>query len=257
MRTSHRFGGFDTRKLSLTAALAAIYTIFRLIPISRLIGINGSITASGMVIPIIGTLVEPEYGVLAIFIGTMVASFSPLNPLRFAGLDFIPGAMNLVAVSLALRGRRLRVSMILLTIIALFALTPNTRIFVGSNLESPPLPFFWLHLLALGVLASPLSKNIVDWLQTRTYSRVAASIGIAAFGGAMIEHLSGGILFAFFLGPGAARFWPAIYLVYPIERTLIVAGAVLISTPFILTSRGFRGSLLGRIRPISHGSVQE
>jgi len=210
-----------------------------------------------MVTPIMGILIEPEYGVLAIFIGTMVGSFSPLNTLRFAGLDFIPGAMNLVVVSLALRGRRIQAGAILVAVIALFALTPNTRVFVGSSLGSPPLPFFWLHLLALGVLVSPPSKKLVDWLQTRTYSRVAASIGIAGFAGTMVEHLSGGILFALFIGPGATRLWPAIYLVYPIERMVIVAGAILISTPFILTSRGLRGSLLGRIRPISHGLVRE
>src|SRR5713101_7307429 len=114
MESKLRLHRFDARRLSLTASLAAVYTIFRLVPLSRFIGASGFLTASGMVTPIIGVLIEPEYGVLAVLVGTMVASFAPWNPLRFAGLDFIPGALNLLVVSLAIRGRRNEASVILL-----------------------------------------------------------------------------------------------------------------------------------------------
>src|SRR5713101_8221759 len=195
MESKLRLNRFDTRKLSLTASLAAIYTIFRLVPLSRFIGTSGFLTASGMVTPIIGVLIEPEYGVLAVFIGTMVASFAPWNPgLRFGGLDFIPGALNLLVVSLAVRGRRNEACVILLGIIALFAVTPFTTVFVGSNLGSPPLPYFWFHLVALAILASPLSKSLPTWLKSGNYSRIAASVGIMAFAGTMAEHISGGVL---------------------------------------------------------------
>ncbi len=241
---------FDTRKLSLTASLAAIYTIFRLVPLSRFIGTSGFLTASGMVTPIIGVLIEPEYGVLAIFVGTMVAFLAPWNPVKFAGLDFIPGALNLLVVSLAIRGRRNEASVILLGLIALFAITPFTRVFVGSNLGSPPLPYFWFHLVALAILASPISKSLPVWLKSGNYSLIAASVGIIAFAGTMAEHISGGILYALFFQSGAIRLWPAIYLVYPFERTVIVAGAVLISTPFIRTTRTIRENLCSsRTRP--------
>ncbi len=247
---------FETRKLALTAALAAIYAIFRLIPLSKLIGISGTITASGIVIPIIAILIEPELGVLAVLIGTMVASLSPLNPLKFAGLDFLPGTMNLLVASFAVRGQRLKACAALLVAIALFALTPNIKIFVGSNLYSPPLPFFWLHIAALGVLASPISKKIVDWLRSRDYTRVAASIGIVSFAGTMTEHVTGGILYALFFGPGAQRAWPAIFLAYPIERTAIVAGGVLVCAPFIIASRVLPVTMLGRTDALSRDYVR-
>ncbi len=239
----------DTRRLALTAALAAIYTIFRLIPLSKLIGISGFITASGMVIPIIALLIEPEYGVLAVITGTFIGSFSPLNSLRFAGLDFMPGAIYLLIASLAVRGKIYQAGTVLLAVVALFSITPNTRIFVGA-FASPPLPYFWLHLVALGLLVSPLSRNIPKWLQSKNYARVAASVGIVGFAGTMAEHLSGGILFALFVGPGAVKLWPGIYLVYPVERALIVAGAILVCTPFVLNSLALRERILGRTQKL-------
>ena len=239
--------------MSLTASLAAVYTVFRLIPLSRFIGTSGFLTASGMVTPIIGLLIEPEFGVLAVFVGTIVASFAPWNPLRFAGLDFIPGALNLLVVSLAVRGRRIQASLVMLGTIAVFVLTPHTSVFVGSNLDSPPLPFFWMHMLALGILASPASNWLGSWFRSANYSRIALGVGIVALAGTMTEHISGGILFALFLGPGAARFWPGIYLVYPFERIAIVVGAVLISVPFVLATRAWReGLLTNRTRRLVH-----
>src|SRR2546430_35610 len=105
------------RKLTLTASLAAIYTVFRAIPISSLIGISGSITAAGMIAPIIGILLEPAYGIVAVFTGTIVASLFPWNPLRFYGLDFLPGALNVTLVSLAVRGRRTEATLMFLVMI--------------------------------------------------------------------------------------------------------------------------------------------
>src|SRR6266705_2709534 len=93
------------RKLTLTASLAAVYTIFRAIPISSLIGISGSITAAGMIAPVLGILLEPAYGIVAVFTGTMVAYLFPWNPLKFYGLDFLPGDRNVTLVRPAVRRR--------------------------------------------------------------------------------------------------------------------------------------------------------
>lgn len=223
----------EVRKLTLTAALAAAYTIFRAIPISRLIGISGSITASGMVAPFLGVLLEPSYGVVAVFTGTMIASFLPWNPLKFYGLDFLPGALNVVLVSLAVRGRRTEAILMFLVVLGLFIINPFTRAFVGIAFVSPPLPYYWLHLVALVVLITPLSKNLAGTLTAGSYRGLLTAVAALAFTGTMIEHLTGGILFASILGPGALKAWPAIFIVYPIERAILVSGAVLVCTPLL------------------------
>src|SRR6266540_2031976 len=216
------------RKLTLTASLAAVYTIFRAIPISGLIGISGSITAAGMIAPVVGILLEPAYGIVAVFIGTMVASFLPWNPLKFYGLDFFPGALNVTLVSLAVRGRRIEATMMFLVMIGLFIINPYTTIFVGSNLLSPPLPYLWMHLAALIVLISPVSTGLVTRLSSGHYITLVRSITVLAFTGTMLEHLTGGLLFATVVGKGALNFWPVIFLAYPVERIVLVVGATLI-----------------------------
>ncbi len=228
----------DLRKLTLTASLAAVYTIFRVIPISRLIGISGSITAAGMVVPIIGVLLEPSYGIATVFVGTLIASLFPWNPLKFYGLDFLPGALNVALVSLAVRGRRTEAILMFLAVIGLFLINPFTTLFVGARYLSPPIPYLWLHLIALLVLISPVSRNLAQRLSSGNYSRLLTGVVVVAFTGTMIEHLTGGILFAAVVGRGALAFWPVIFLAYPIERAILVLGAVLICTPVIGIIKG-------------------
>jgi hypothetical protein len=223
----------DTRKLTLTATLAAVYVVFRAIPIDQLIGINGTITAAGMIAPIIGILLEPAYGIVAVFTGTMVASLFPWNPIKFAGLDFLPGALNVTLVSLAVRGRRTEATLMFLITIALFIINPYTSIFVGSAELSPPIPYIWMHLAALIILVSPLTKNLSTKITTHHYASLVRPMAVLAFTGTMIEHLTGGLLYATVYTKTALNFWPTIFLVYPVERTILIVGATIIGAALL------------------------
>jgi len=218
----------DTRKLTLTATLAAVYVIFRAIPISKLIGISGTITAAGMIAPVIGILLEPAFGIVAVFVGTLVASLFPWNPIKFAGLDFLPGALNVTLVSLVVRGRRMEATLMFLIMIALFIINPYTSLFVGTDLLSPPIPYLWMHLAALAVLVSPLTKNLSTRIASHNYASLVRPIAVLAFTGTMIEHLTGGLLYATVVGKAALKSWPVIFLAYPVERIILVVGATLI-----------------------------
>jgi len=227
---------FDTRKLALTATLAGIYAVFRLIPLSKFVGLPGTLTASGMAVPILALLLDPALGILAIIIGTVIGFVSPNNLVRFAGLDFLPGAVNLLIVSLAL---------LFLGVILAFIATPHTTVFVGSDLWSPPLPYFWLHLAAFFLLISPLSKNIPVRLSSERYRDVVIAIATVAFAGTMAEHLTGGVLFAVFYPSLAEASWRFIYFPwYPIERAVMVAGAVLVCSPVVRNVRSIRESVV-------------
>src|SRR5438034_4922722 len=216
------------RKLTLTASLAAIYTVFDAIRISSSIGSSGSITAAGRIAPVLGILLEQAYGIVAVFTGTMVASLFPWNPLKFYGLDFLPGALNVALVSLAVRGRRTEATLMFLVMIGLFFINPYTSIFLGTALLSPPIPYLWMHLAALMVLVSPLSKGLAVRIGSHRYANLVRPVAVLAFTGTMIEHLTGGLLFATVVGKGALKFWLVIFVAYPIERTILVVGATLI-----------------------------
>ena len=186
-----------------------------------------------MVAPIIGILLEPAYGTVAVFIGTMIASLEPGNPLKFYGLDFLPGALNVTLVSLAFRGRKVEATLMFLLMIGLFIINPYTRLFIGSGLDSPPIPYLWMHLLALLVLISPLTSNLKTKLTSSNYRSVLISVAALALAGTMIEHLTGGVLFASVVGKGAIAAWPTIFLAYPVERIVLLVGATLICTPLV------------------------
>ena len=242
---------FDTKRITLTASLAALYIIPRTIPLDRLIGISGSITFSGIITPVLGVFLAPSYGILAVFLGTMIAAFIPgsAGTLKFGGLDFLGGALNVALISLLIRGRKTEATLMYVATLGLFVIDPNTQIFVGTNLPdlpppfqwlrppSPPVPYLWLHLVALAVLLSPLTRNLRDSFVFGARKDLAKAVLVVAFIGTMIEHVTGGILFASVAGAGALRFWPAIFLVYPFERAIIVLGAVLVCTPLLLGSR--------------------
>jgi len=130
MQSQTRLKGFNTRKVALTATFAAVYAVFRLIPISRAIGIPGSITAGGVILPVVALFLDLPYAVASVIIGTFIAAFAPWNPLRFLGLDFLPGVTYVTIAGLVLRGQRKLASAIFLVIILVFSVTPNTEIFV-------------------------------------------------------------------------------------------------------------------------------
>src|SRR5205807_2085383 len=242
---------FDTKRITLTASLTALYIIPRTIPLDRLIGISGAITFSGIITPVLGVFLAPSYGILAVFLGTMIAAFIPgsAGTLKFGGLDFLGGALNVALISLLIRGRKTEATLMYVATLGLFVIDPNTQIFVGTNLPdlpppfqwlrppSPPVPYLWLHLVALAVLLSPLTRNLRDSFMFGARKDLAKAVLVVAFIGTMIEHVTGGILFASVAGAGALRFWPAIFLVYPFERAIIVLGAVLVCTPLLLGSR--------------------
>ena len=186
-----------------------------------------------MIAPIIGILLEPAYGITSVFIGTGVASFLPWNPLKFDGLDFLPGALNVTLVSLAFRGRKVEATLMYLIMLGLFFINPYTRLFVGSGLDSPPIPYLWMHLVALFVLISPLTSNLKTKLTSNNYRTTLIAVAALAFTGTMIEHVTGGILYASIVGKGALIAWPAIFLAYPVERTVLLVGATLICTPLV------------------------
>jgi hypothetical protein len=242
---------FDTKRITLTASLAALYIIPRTLPLDKLIGISGSITWSGIITPVLGVFLAPSYGIFAVFIGTMIAAFIPgsAGTLKFGGLDFLGGALNVALISFLVRGRRTEATFMYLAALGLFVINPNTEIFVGSKfpnlpvpfqwlrIPSPPVPYLWLHLVALAVLVSPLTRNIGDTFVSGARRQLAKAVFVAAFIGTMIEHVTGGILFATIVGKGALLSWPFIFLAYPFERVIIALGAVLACTPLLLASR--------------------
>src|SRR5437660_11528038 len=134
---------FDTKRITLTASLTALYIIPRTIPLDRLIGISGAITFSAIITPVLGVFLAPSYGILAVFLGTMIAAFIPgsAGTLKFGGLHFLSGALNVGLISFLVRGRRTEATLRYVATLGLYVINHNHDVFVGTNVQTLTVPF--------------------------------------------------------------------------------------------------------------------
>lgn len=227
-----------TKQIALLTIFTALYIVLRFIPFSMLIGPTGGfLSVSDFLAPIFGILLGPYFGGLSIVLGNFGA-IGLGRPVSFYGLDFLPDFMAAVSTGFLYQNRRSRWAIVVainVALLGIFLANPLTTVFIG------PVPFAWLHVVAFIVLLSPLSLIAAKWLQTIDYRKVVAGVTVFAFIGAMIQHLTGNILFEVVLGqitnsiPSAAYpgIWTGVFLVYPVERLILIIVAILVGTPLL------------------------
>jgi len=219
------------------AALSCLYGLTRAIPLFPIVGIQGgSFSAADALAPALGLALGPIRAALAILIGTFIG-ISLTGRAPFLGLDFLPAASCAALVGLAAGGRRSIGLLMLSALIAAFALSPYSLPLVPI----PPLgpgarvPWFWLHLIALALLASPAARAFPEWASRGGIPRGLLGAGCLALCGTSAQHLTGCLLFELFYGlllgapPEAFRaIWIPIFWIYPAERLAISAGSALV-----------------------------
>ena len=227
-----------TKQIALLTIFTALYIVLRFIPFSMLIGPTGGfLSVSDFLAPIFGILLGPYFGGLSIVLGNFGA-IGLGRPVSFYGLDFLPDFMAAVSTGFLYQNRRSRWAIVVTinaALMGIFLVNPLTVVFISS------VPFAWLHIVAFIVLLSPLSLMAAKWLQTVNYKKVVSGVAIFAFIGAMIQHLTGNILFEVVLGqvtnsiplvayPGI---WTGVFLVYPVERLILIVVAIVVGTPLL------------------------
>ncbi|HDQ05231.1 MAG TPA: hypothetical protein ENN36_00720 [Candidatus Bathyarchaeota archaeon] len=231
-----------TKIIAITSIFTALYAVLRIIPTVPMIGASGaSFSLSDIVAPLYGLILGPYIGGLSIIIGSLIAFFG--KPPVFLGLDFLPATVAAVSLGLLIKRKWIPVIALNLVLLVAFLLHPNTSVFVNVPLSGMaiPLPFAWLHIVALLALISPLGRKAVEWVSTPTAAKAATGIAILFFIGTMMQHLTGNLLFetvmAYPIGtipieayPGI---WTSIFFVYPIERAALVVLGTIIGTPLL------------------------
>jgi hypothetical protein len=240
-----------TRLVAIVATFAVVYFIFRMIPTFAMVGVSGgTFSLADVVAPLYGIILGPYAGALSVTLGTILAiAFG--RPMVFLGLDFLPGAVDALTVGLLLRGKRLAATALYVALFIAFLFHPYTAVFVPVPIRILNLDSFfysWLHLIALLVLVSPLSKKAAEWVKGASLVNLAPGILTLTFIGTLAQHLMGGLLYETILGmfvgkaPEAFRlFWNTVFWLYPFERTFIVGLATIIGVPLVraLKSSGF------------------
>ena len=215
-----------------------------------MIGASGaSFSLSDIVAPLYGLILGPYVGGLSVFIGSLIAFFG--KPPVFLGLDFLPALVAAVSLGLLLKRKWIPVIALNLVLLLAFLLHPNTSVFVNvplTNMEIP-LPFAWLHIVALLILISPLGRKVVEWISTPTTTKAAIGIAFLFFIGTMMQHLMGNLLFETVMAQpiggipaeGYPDIWASIFFVYPIERAALIILGTVVGTPLL---RILRSTLL-------------
>jgi len=226
-----------TKIIAFLIVFSALYAVLRPVPLGPMIGLSANFSVSDFLAPIYGIVLGPYVGGLSIIIATFLGMAMGKAPV-FMGLDFLPALVNTVAIGFLIKRKWAPVVVLNVALLLAFILNPLTSLFIG------PFPFFWLHIVALLVLISPLGRNAGRWVETLKPKFLTAGLAILAFVGTMMQHLTGNILTEVVLGQVLGSItpetfsmfiWPGAFLLYPWERLTLVILSVVVGVPLVRT----------------------
>jgi hypothetical protein len=223
----------STKDLSLIIVFAALHAVFSIFPIGFTLGVQGQITFGVIIAPMIGILLGPYKGGLAVLLGSCIGM--SLNPggAIFGPLSFIPpflGSFGTGCVKIK-KGYWAGAAILASTIV--FYANPSGR-------ESFFYP--WLHIVALIISISPLAKIARFNLNSNTTkSNLTFSIIISAFIGILTDHISGSAIAIWYFPFLTSEIWNTIMFIYPFERIIYIILTSLMVTPlfYVLKKTGF------------------
>lgn len=236
--------GFTTKGLASVCCFAPLCTVLSFWSLFPIIGAVGkSISLAAIVAPLIGIILGPWLGTVAVTLGGVVgASVAQIGP--FGPLSFLPWTAAALGSGL-LYNRKWRILIVPYSLLFLaFTFYPM----VGPAWLHPSL--VWLQLVGLAVLISPLRLRAVRSMRKRTRTQETIfGVGVITFLATLFGHVVGSLMFEMMYWPtligelDAWRLlWQFLTFMYPVERTIITVTATLIGVPLIkaLRAYGFR-----------------
>jgi hypothetical protein len=233
------------RRSALVAAasvFAALYAILGTIPVSRLVlGSGNFLTASNFVTPLAGMLFGPLVGGLSAVVGDVLDAYAGYVTFGATGFAIIAADVaTVVTAGLALSGRRKAALGVPVGVLCLYWLDPLSVLFVG------PVPFTWLHMIAIGALACILLLEGKGRLPRLSPGFIVGVNFASLLCGQLAGTLAGQNLAVRVYGVMTPEDWrglvPAFFPLYPVERIFFTAVGSLISVPVLRAVAGMRRS---------------
>jgi len=213
-----------TRQIALTAVFAALQAVLGLLPFTIPVGVSGQITFGVVGGPLIGILLGPFLGGVAVLTGSLIGIF--LNPggAIFGILTVLPSSLGaLGAGSMKLKRGSLIPGAIILASVLVFYAHPYGR-------EAALYP--WLHIIAIIIAFSPLAKIGASTFSSPNVKRASLGIPMAAFVGTLTDHIFGSALAIWYFSPFLTPdIWNFILFIYPLERIVAVVLVSIIAIP--------------------------
>jgi len=227
LRSSRR-----SRLVASAAVFAVLYAILGLFPVSAYIGVSSFLTFREVVSPLAGMIFGPMTGGLSMILGNFV-DFALGKPVAFDFLDFVPDLASAVLAGFVFTGRRKAAIVLPLALIFLYSIDPLSQDLV--TYDGVSIPFFWLHLVSIAVLAAAFlleSKGVLNRLSP-------AYIAATVFASTMTGHIAGSIMYEDVIGringleTTVTSSWNLIFLAYPAERALFTILGTLVAVPVL------------------------
>ncbi len=222
---------------ALTGVFGAVHLVITIIPYSLSIG-GGGVISFGLVSgPIIGFLLGPFFGTIAVLIGSLTGGF--VNPsIALFGLltPLAPATGAFVAGSFRVRGPRIKsVAPVLIVYILAFDL------FILGPIGRYALGFLWLHIIAcllvLLFMVPGVGRQLSEALNIESIPEQPLSlfaIWLVSFIAVMADHLVGSTIATYVFSAGMdpealALLFMGVAFIYPWERLLasVITAAVL------------------------------
>ena len=237
----------DTKRLTLTAVLAAVYTVGSFLPGFPMMGASGTIDLVRALEMGYGILLGPVYGPLAALLGALIGKFLSGGGFGMFMVPLAPVSAFTAAVLSRPRVYRAKGWMYAAAIISALCLgwylTPT-----GRAVYYFP---FW-HLIGLGMVLL-LRGKLADLLISENRAHLTLGVALSSYAATIAGHMLGNLIFVALgpslLGipsPALTSIFAGLFWISPVERITITALSTLIMAPIILVARNmypelFRG----------------
>ena len=152
-----------SKQVAVVASFAVIYAIMRVIPSFPVIGAPGaSFGMSDVLVPIYAIMFGPYISASAIFLGTFIG-FVFGKPFIFLGWDFLPATLGALFIGLIVQKKTMIALVMFILGLTIFTLLPYTETFIPIN-EQLIVPYNWMHIIAVFILISPITKTALQWI---------------------------------------------------------------------------------------------
>ncbi len=238
-----------SRHLALIISFAALYAVLSLVSLFPILGAVGAfITLASFMAPLIGIILGPYLGTIAVSIGGFLG-WSIVQTGAFSFISFLPGSTAALASGLLYNGRRMYVLTLYSALFLLLAFYPT----IGPVWLFPV--YIWFQLIGLIILTSPLTHVAVAFLNRNdNIARLAAGISIISLLSTLVGQMTGNLMFELIYYPRVfpqiefwrIEQWQLLTFLYPAERLVITALATITGTPVIRAVRAYGFEMGGR-----------
>ena len=208
--------------VAFITVFAALQAVLSALPFTITVGVEGQITLGLIGGALIGVLLGPFMGGLAVLIGSFIGVF--LNPAGaiFGIFTIIPPFLGSIGAGCIKIKRGYIAGGIILAALLIFYAHP-----VGHEVLAYP----WLYILGMIVAFSPLAYIAGSTFNSEKSAKPVFGIVVASFVGVLADGMAGSGTAMWYFSGLLPEIWLSIMFIYPVERIVAMIITILIAIP--------------------------